>query len=238
MRPAAARGLAAVLSTLALVVSAGWTIAVRRGAPGPPPEDDRSIEAEAREPIEREPPDDDYFYRQRVSRHGRLNLHARRDALRHARRLEERASFTTLAAGEWELRGPLNVGGRVADVVGDPTSPSKFYVGAASGGVWKTTDGGATFAPIFDGVGALSIGALALDPRNSDVLYVGTGEASPGGGSVTYPGDGVWKTTNGGATWQHVGLDLTVAIGRIVVDPRNPNNVFVAAPGHLFSRNI
>ncbi|TMQ19718.1 MAG: glycosyl hydrolase [Deltaproteobacteria bacterium] len=184
--------------------------------------------------------ENDYFYLQRRLRDGRINVLQRARAMTHARFLRARViAFSGLdAAGTWELRGPVNVGGRVADVIGDPANAATFYVGAASGGVWKTTDGGATFTQIFDGQGSQSIGALAIDPRNSNVLYVGTGEASPGGGSVTYPGDGVWKTTDGGATWQHLGLDQTIAIGRIVVDPRNPNNVFVAATGHLFSRNI
>jgi hypothetical protein len=185
-------------------------------------------------------PDNDYFYLQRVSRDGRLNVLARSRAMSHARLLRARlVALSGLdAAGTWQLRGPVNVGGRVTDVVGDPANASKFYVGAASGGVWKTTDGGVTFTPIFDGQGSLSIGALALDPRDSNVLYVGTGEANPGGGSVTYPGDGVWKTSDGGATWQHLGLDPTITIGRIVVDPKTPTTVFVAATGNLFSRNI
>ena len=187
-----------------------------------------------------EVPENDYFYLQRVSRDGRLNLQARAAAMLHARQLRARlAARSSLdATGSWKLRGPLNVGGRVADLVGDPADASKFYVGAASGGVWKTSDGGATFTPIFDDQGSLSIGALAIDPRDSRVLYVGTGEASPGGGSVTYPGDGVWKTGDGGATWQHLGLDQTIAIGRIVVDPQHPDTVFVAAMGNLFSRNV
>ena len=181
-------------------------------------------------------PENDYFYLQRVSPDGRLNLKARREALRQARELRERAG-PALEAGEWQLRGPLNVGGRVSDLAGDLGNPAKFYVGAASGGVWKTTNGGTTFTPIFDGVGSLSIGALAVDPRDSDILYVGTGEASPGGGSVTYPGDGVWKTRDGGLTWQHLGLEESVYIGRIVIDPQDPDTVFVAAMGNLFSRN-
>ncbi|HET7506663.1 MAG TPA: hypothetical protein VFK02_36835 [Kofleriaceae bacterium] len=184
-------------------------------------------------------PENDYFYLQRVSRDGRIDLQARAGALLHARLMKARtAALSSVdAASVWQLRGPLNVGGRVADLVGDPTDASKFYVGAASGGVWRTIDGGATFTPIFDDHGSLSTGALAIDPRDSNILYVGTGEASPGGGSVTYPGDGVWKTVDGGASWEHLGLDDTVAIGRIVVDPRNPDNVFVAAMGNLYSTN-
>jgi hypothetical protein len=184
--------------------------------------------------------ENDYFYLQRRLPDGRINLQARGRALAHARLLRASLVATTGldASGTWQLRGPINVGGRVTDVVGDPANANKFYVGSASGGVWKTTDGGVTFTPIFDGQGTLAIGALALDPRDSNILYVGTGEANPGGGSVTQPGDGVWKTTDGGTTWQHLGLDLTVEIGRIVVDPRNPNNLFVAAMGNLFTRTV
>jgi hypothetical protein len=197
---------------------------------------DRDRDREEDDPVA----DGDYFYLQRRLPDGRINLQARAPALAHARLLRARLmAMTGLdAAGVWQLRGPVNVGGRVTDVVGDPANANKFYVGAASGGVWKTTDGGATFTPIFDGLGTLSIGALALDPRDSNILYVGTGESNPGGGSTTQPGDGVWKTTDGGATWQHLGLDLTVEIGRIVIDPKNPNNVFVAAMGNLFTHNV
>jgi photosystem II stability/assembly factor-like uncharacterized protein len=179
---------------------------------------------------------DDYFYLQRRLPDGSINVLSRARAMTHARFLRARViAFSGLdAAGTWQLRGPLNVGGRVTDVVGDPANASKFYVGSASGGVWKTTDGGVTFTPIFDGQGSLSIGALALDPRDSNILYVGTGEANPGSATSTYPGDGVWKTTDGGATWQHLGLDPTLAIGSIVIDRQNPSNVFVAATGNLF----
>ena len=201
---------------------------------------DRHHEAtEATERDEAEVPDNDYFYLQRVSRDGRLNLAARPQALHQARLLaaRARAAATTDAAATRQLRGPLNVGGRVTDLAGDPADANKFYVGAASGGVWKTVDGGANFTAIFDGHGSLATGALAIDPRDSNVLYVGTGEASPGGGSVTYPGDGVWKTSDGGASWQHLGLEHTIAIGRIAVDPQHPDTVFVAAMGNLYSRN-
>jgi hypothetical protein len=184
--------------------------------------------------------ENDYFYLQRRLPDGRINLQARSRALSHARLLRAQLMATTGldAVGVWQLRGPINVGGRVTDLIGDPANANKFYVASASGGVWKTTDGGATFTAIFDGKGTLAIGALALDPRDSNILYVGTGEANPGGGSVTQPGDGVWKTLDGGATWTHLGLDNTIEIGRIVVDPKNPDNVFVAAMGNLFTHNI
>ena len=117
-----------------------------------------------------EPGDNDYLYLQRRLPDGRINLQAHSRALAHARLLRARLLATSGldATGVWQLRGPINIGGRVTDLVGDPANASKFYVASASGGVWKTTDGGATFTPIFDGQGTLSIGALALDPRDSE----------------------------------------------------------------------
>jgi photosystem II stability/assembly factor-like uncharacterized protein len=136
---------------------------------------------------------------------------------------------------EWRSIGPANMDGRVSDVEGVPGDPNVVYVGAASGGVWKTLDGGLTWKPIFDGVGLPSIGDIALEPGNPGVVYVGTGEANPRN-SVSF-GDGVYKSTDGGATWTHLGLDDTRNISRIVVNPRQPNLVYVAALGHVFGPN-
>jgi photosystem II stability/assembly factor-like uncharacterized protein len=134
----------------------------------------------------------------------------------------------------WQQRGPLNSGGRVTDLAGDPSNAQAFYIGSASGGVFKTIDGGLTLTPIFDQTSAMSVGGLAVDPNDFNTLYVGTGEANPGGGSVSYPGHGIFKTRDGGATWSHLGLETTRYIGRVVVDPRDSNRVFVAAMGELF----
>lgn len=140
-----------------------------------------------------------------------------------------------LANLEFRNIGPANMVGRVTDIEGVPGDPNVVYVGAASGGVWKTTDGGVTWKPIFDGAGLPSIGDIALEPGNPGVVYVGTGEANPRN-SVSF-GDGVYKSTDGGATWTHLGLDDTRAISRILVSPRNPNLVYVGALGHLFGPN-
>src|SRR3954471_20285927 len=227
-----------LIAVLALASSFGWHREPPRS--GADRDDDGDRDGEPDDDHAGPVADADYQYLQRRLPDGRINVQARARALAHARLLRARLIATSGldAAGVWQLRGPINIGGRVTDLVADPANASKFYVGSASGGVWKTTDGGATFTPIFDGLGTLSIGALALDPRDSNILYVGTGEANPGGGSTTQPGDGVWKTTDGGATWQHLGLDNTFEIGRIVVDPRNPSNVFVAAMGALFFHNV
>jgi photosystem II stability/assembly factor-like uncharacterized protein len=125
--------------------------------------------------------------------------------------------------------------GRVTDVEGVPGVPEIVYVAAASGGLWKTTDTGTTWKPIFDEMEHLSIGDLALEPGNSDVLYVGTGEGNPRN-SVSF-GNGVYKSTDGGATWKHLGLPDSERITRVIVDPRDPRNVYVAALGHIFGPN-
>lgn len=181
----------------------------------------------------------DYMYLQRAGPAGVLDIQAQRQARGDAFILQQSRGVAALraTARPWRLKGPTNVGGRITDIVGDPQNPARFYVGSASGGVWKTVDGGATFVPIFDNAGSLSTGALAVDPTDADVLYVGTGESNPGGGSVATPGDGVWKTTDGGQSWTQLGLQNTRYIGRIAVDPSEPQVVFVAALGNLFSTN-
>ena len=121
---------------------------------------------------------------------------------------------------EWREIGPASMQGRCTDVEGIPGDPSTVYVGAASGGVWKTTNAGTTWTPIFDKEAVQSIGDMALDPANPDVVYVGTGEANLRN-SVSF-GDGVYKSTDGGKTWKHLGLADTEHIARIVVSPRDP----------------
>ena len=136
---------------------------------------------------------------------------------------------------EWRNIGPANMMGRVADVEGVPGNPDVLYVGSASGGVWKTTDGGVTWKPIFDEVDFLSIGDVALEPGNPEVVYVGTGEGNPRN-SVSF-GNGVYKSTDGGKTWQHLGLADSRQVTRIVINPREPWKVYVAALGHIFGPN-
>lgn len=181
----------------------------------------------------------DWFYMQRAWPSGRINHEARLEAVEQAKVMRGQAALAAQkrAAADWTQLGPTNVGGRITDVTADPSNTNVIYIGAASGGVWKTTDGGGNWSPVFDEAGSPSIGAVAIDPTDSDVVYVGTGEANPGGGSVAYGGDGVWKTTDGGSTWENVGLTDSRYIGRIVVDPDDPSRVFVAATGNLFSKN-
>ncbi|MBX6332248.1 MAG: hypothetical protein IRY91_10425, partial [Gemmatimonadaceae bacterium] len=138
------------------------------------------------------------------------------------------------AALHWRLVGPFRAG-RVLAVAGVPGSGATFYFGAVGGGVWKTVNAGVTWEPIFDDQRVASIGALAIAPSDSNVIYVGTGEADMRS-DITY-GRGVWKSTDGGRHWQHLGLDDTQQIGEIRVDPRDPRIVFVAALGHAYGPN-
>lgn len=135
----------------------------------------------------------------------------------------------------WRNIGPANMMGRVSDVEGVPGDPNIVYVGTASGGIWKTVNGGVTWTSLFDDQPVASIGDLALEPGNPDVIYAGTGESNVRN-SVSF-GNGVYKSTDGGKTWWHMGLEDTVHISRIVVNPKNPEIVFVGALGHAFGPN-
>ena len=128
--------------------------------------------------------------------------------------------------------GPVNMSGRVADVEGIPGEIRTLYVGSASGGVWKTENGGVTFRPIFDDQPVASIGDMALAPSNPEVIYVGTGEGNPRN-SVSF-GRGVYKSMDGGETWTHLGLEQTRYITRIAVHPRDPDTAWVGALGSIF----
>ena len=135
---------------------------------------------------------------------------------------------------QWRLIGPFR-GGRAAAVTGAPGGGAVFYFGSVDGGVWKTTDAGITWNPIFDGQPIASIGALEVAPSNPNVLYAGTGESDIR--SALSSGDGIYKSTDGGQSWKNIGLRDTRQISRIVIDPRNPDVVYVGALGHAYAPN-
>jgi photosystem II stability/assembly factor-like uncharacterized protein len=140
----------------------------------------------------------------------------------------------TTALGGLKLRsiGPAVTSGRVVGFAVHPNNRSHYFAAAASGGVWKTANAGTTWTPVFDGEGSYSIGCVVLDPKNPDVVWVGTGENNSQR-SVGY-GDGVYKSTDAGKTWKNVGLKTSEHVGRIVIDPRNSDVVYVAAQGPLW----
>ncbi|MGH7502840.1 MAG: WD40/YVTN/BNR-like repeat-containing protein [Longimicrobiales bacterium] len=146
---------------------------------------------------------------------------------------EERLNEDVFAGLAFRSLGPSLTTGRVADVEIDPTDASTWYVATASGGLWKTVNRGNTWHPIFDAGGSYSLGVVTVDPRNADVVWLGTGE-NQSQRSVGF-GDGVYRSADAGQTWQHVGLRDSEHIQRIIIDPRNSDVVYVAAQGPLWS---
>ncbi len=135
---------------------------------------------------------------------------------------------------KWRLIGPFR-GGRVAAVAGVPGDSTTFYFGSVNGGIWKTIDAGVVWTPIFDSQPVGSIGALAVAPSDPKVIYAGTGESDIR--EDLSSGNGVYKSSDGGLTWNHIGLEDTRQISRIVIDPQNPQIVYVGALGHVYSPN-
>ncbi len=138
----------------------------------------------------------------------------------------------TFSGLKFRLIGPAVASGRVMSIAVNPRNKSEYYVGVASGGVWKTVNDGTTWTPVFDGEGSYSIGWVALDPNDSSVVWVGTGESNSQR-SVSY-GDGIYRSDDGGKNWQDLGLKKSEHIGRVVVDPRDSKVVYVAAEGPLW----
>ncbi|GAC1388544.1 MAG: hypothetical protein NVSMB31_02680 [Vulcanimicrobiaceae bacterium] len=132
----------------------------------------------------------------------------------------------------WREVGPSLPGGRVTSVAGSATNPNLYYIGAAGGGVWKSTDGAESWNAVFEKQAVSAIGAVAIDPKNNEIVWVGTGESNPRN-DVSY-GDGVYKTTDGGKTWANVGLPNSRHISRILIDPNNTNHVLVGVLGDVY----
>jgi photosystem II stability/assembly factor-like uncharacterized protein len=149
------------------------------------------------------------------------------------RRPKDPMSAPTFTGLRLRSVGPAVISGRVVSFAVNPKHRSEYYAAAASGGLWKTTNSGTTWTPVFDGEGSYSVGTVVLDPKNSAVVWVGTGEAN-GQRSVAW-GDGVYKSEDGGKTWKNLGLKKSEHIGRIVIDPRDSKIVYVAVQGPLWS---
>ena len=160
------------------------------------------------------------------------SLSRRLDALTRAAAAQQ---VSALYPGlHWRMLGPFR-GGRVAAATGVPGKPNEFYFGAVNGGVWKSIDAGRVWTPVFDSQPIASIGAIAVAPSAPETIYVGSGESTLRD-SMGF-GNGMYKSTDAGATWTHIGLADTQHIGKIAIDPRNPSVLFVAAIGHLYAPN-
>jgi photosystem II stability/assembly factor-like uncharacterized protein len=149
---------------------------------------------------------------------------------RQARTLK--GQFAAMNTVSWIEKGPTNIGGRITGIALDPTNPNLIYAGAADGGMMKSTDGGGTWAMLTDDLPSLSVGDVAIDPSNPNVVYAGMGEANLAGDN--YDGDGLYRTTDAGATWTNLGLGQTRRIGRVAVHPTNGSVIFVAGAGGQF----
>ena len=189
------------------------------------------IELEQEQEIEEKP--NDWFFLQRAYPLGDIPIQQRLASLEQARQMREKMGNKSGVV--WSEAGPTNIPGRITDLAIHPNYPNTIYAGAACGGVFKSTDNGVSWTPIFDVYGTPSIGALAVHPNDPQILYVGTGEANSSGDS--YSGTGIYKSTNGGSTWTHMGLDSSYHIGRIAINPQNPEIVYVAVLGKLFGTN-
>jgi hypothetical protein len=211
-----------------IALAALWTAtphAVTHPAPGSEPEDSRGLES-------------DWFVAQRAFPDATIPHERYLEALERAK--VDRAALSLRARGDaamsggltWQLAGPTNIGGRIT-AIASVAGGNPAYIGSANGGVFKSTNGGVNWTPIFDVFGIPSIGAITIDPSSSSTIYVGTGEANSSVDS--YDGAGIYRSDDAGQTWRNLGLMATRRIARIAVDPSDPSRIFVAAMGTQFS---
>lgn len=178
---------------------------------------------------------DEWFLYQRTYPNKTINTKVYAQAVE---RVKAERSIEKRSSQDWELVGPANVGGRVTSLALHPNSQNTIFVGTATGGIFKSTDKGASWKAVFDEDGSrVSIGALALAPSNPRILYAGTGEANASGGSGAFFGDGMYRSDDGGRSWRNIGLKNAFHIGRIVINPQNEDHVLVAAAGRLYDTN-
>ena len=158
----------------------------------------------------------------------------KKDEKKEAPKEEKKGGMTadTFSGLKFRLLGPAVASGRVMSIAVNPRNKFEYYVGVASGGVWKTVNDGTTWTPVFDGEGSYSIGWVTLDPNDPSVMWVGSGESNSQR-SVSY-GDGIYRSEDGGRNWQNLGLKKSEHIGRVVIDPRDSKVVYVAAEGPLW----
>lgn len=195
----------------------------------------KSVESEIQETSLLKEYPSEWMYNQRAYPNNYINRNAMQEAISTSK--EILANRAPQQGSDWTLIGPLNTGGRITDLAISPDNDDHLYAAAAVGGVFRSTDRGVNWTPIFDEVTKPSIGDIAIAPSDSQRIYVGTGEANGSATDGAYFGDGVYRSDDAGATWAHIGLSESNHIGRIVVDPIDPDRVFVAATGLLYGYN-
>ncbi len=177
----------------------------------------------------------DFFFHQRAYPNDHIDIKAYKKALTKVRqsKLEKNAALPTQVA--WINEGPGNIGGRINEVIVHPLDTSIIYAGCAVGGIFKTVDAGQNWTSIFDDHSYLAIGELVFDPQDPNIIYAGTGDPNITG--YPFVGDGIYKSSDGGASWEHLGLAEVGIISRIFIDPNNSNLIYVAAMGIPFERD-
>ena len=198
------------------------------------PKDHTSTTFKAQLDLFKEYPNE-WMYNQRAYPNNFINAEAIKNAIEQSLNIIKNRQGQ--GTGDWELEGPINTGGRITDVAISPDNDDILYVGTATGGIFKTTDRGDNWTPIFDAVVKPSIGNIAIAPSNSQRIYVGTGEANGSATDGAYFGDGIYRSDDGGDTWNNMGLEESNHIGRIIIDPTDSDRVFVAATGKLYGYN-
>lgn len=177
----------------------------------------------------------EWMYNQRAYPNNYINKEAYKEAIVQSRQIQ--ANRLPEVAGEWSFVGPLNTGGRITDVAIAPDNDNHLYVATATGGIFRSYDLGVNWIPIFDNEAKMSIGDIAIAPSSPQRIYAGTGEANGSATDGAYFGDGIYRSDDAGDSWTNVGLPESNHIGRIVVDPTDPDRVFVAATGELYGTN-
>ncbi|MFK5983176.1 MAG: hypothetical protein QM499_09700, partial [Flavobacteriaceae bacterium] len=176
----------------------------------------------------------DFMFMQRAYPTGEIKTDAYSKAIQWKKQQTNRNSNEAVV---WEFAGPLNVGGRISDIEIPIDQGQTYYVGAASGGIFKTTDAGASWIPIFDDQEMLSIGDIEISKNNTDLIWVGTGEVNAGGGSLAYDGNGMYKSNDAGLTWEAKGLPAAGSISKVLIDPNDDTTIFAGAMGPLFRKD-
>src|SRR5215213_2480289 len=215
--------IVAAAAALAILLAAGIAAITKSDGRAPVA---AAVSAAAAEPDGAE----DWMYLQRADADGSISDTAIGEAIAQSKAAGQASKGSPATDQVWAELGPSNIGGRIRDIAADPTTKDVVYIATGSGGLWRSADGGATVSSVWDAYLPQSMGAVAVDSQG--VVWAGSGEPDHGGGSAYY-GNGVYKSTDDGATWTNMGLEDGDTIGRIVIDPRNDNRVFVAVMGAL-----